>query len=294
MAKAALAYDEQVKKDVLAQPFLKWAGGKRQLLPFIRRYLPRTFHVYYEPFVGAGAVLFDLQPRRAVINDVNPELINCYEVIKSLSTDLIEDLKKHRNEEAYFYAIRELDRTSAFKSLSPVERASRIIYLNKTCYNGLFRVNRQGHFNSPFGKYTAPNIVNADTIRAIHQFLNSADIRILNGDFAKATETAERGDFVYFDPPYDPLSDTSSFTGYSLNQFGRAEQERLRDLFDRLTRKGCKVMLSNSSTDFIADLYRDYHVIRVQASRNINSIGSDRKKIDEFLILNYVPDENQQ
>jgi DNA adenine methylase len=153
----------------------------------------------------------------------------------------------------------------------------------------LFRVNRQGQFNVPFGRYKNPNIINADTIQSISRYLNSAEIIILNTDFARTVETAKRGDFIYFDPPYDPLSETSSFTGYSLHQFGKAEQERLRDLFDALTRKGCLVMLSNSSTGFIAGLYADYNIIRVPASRNINSIASGRQKIDEFLILNYVP-----
>jgi len=276
-------------KNALTQPFLKWAGGKRQLLPFLKTHLPSRYNTYYEPFIGAGALLFDLQPAKAVINDVNPELINCYHVIKDLSTDLVEDLKKHQNTKAHFYKTRELDRSEAYQLLSPVERASRIIYLNKTCFNGLFRVNRQGQFNVPFGRYKNPNIINAGTIQSISRYLNTADITILNTDFARTVETAKRGDFIYFDPPYDPLSETSSFTGYSLHQFGKAEQERLRDLFDALTRKGCLVMLSNSSTGFIAGLYADYNIIRVPASRNINSVASGRQKIDEFLILNYVP-----
>lgn len=281
------------QKVVLAQPFLKWAGGKRQLLPEIKKYLPKKYNTYYEPFVGAGALFFDQQPKKAIINDVNTELINCYEVIKKLSIDLIVELQKHKNTEKYFYNIRELDRTKEFKKLSCVERAARIIYLNKTCYNGLFRVNRQGQFNSPFGKYKNPNIVNSETIKAINLLLNRNSVEILNTDFAKAVETAKRNDFIYFDPPYDPISDTASFTGYSSNAFGKNEQERLRDLFDKLTRKGCKVMLSNSATDFIAELYKDYNIITIQANRNINSVGTDRKKINEFLILNYVPNNDK-
>jgi DNA adenine methylase len=271
------------------QPFLKWAGGKRQLLPFLKKHLPPAYNDYYEPFIGAGALLFSQQPAKAVINDVNPELINCYRVIKDLSTDLLADLQKHSNNKDHFYKTRELDRDEKFGQLSPVERASRIIYLNKTCFNGLFRVNKRGQFNVPFGRYKNPNIVNADTIQSISRYLNDNQITILNTDFAKAVETAQRGDFVYFDPPYDPLSDTSSFTGYSLTQFGKAEQEHLCDVFDALTRKGCFVMLSNSSTGLIAGLYADYHIISVQASRNINSVVAGRQKIDEFLVLNYVP-----
>lgn len=288
--KEQLGLYETNQKLALAQPFLKWAGGKRQLLPEIKKYLPKKYNTYFEPFVGAGALFFDQQPKNAIINDVNTELINCYEVIKNLSIDLIEDLKKHKNNEKYFYKVRELDRTKEFKNLSIVERASRIIYLNKTCYNGLFRVNRQGQFNAPFGRYKNPNIVNSETIKAINRLLNRNSVEILNTDFAKAVSTAKRNDFIYFDPPYDPVSDTASFTGYSSNAFGKSEQERLKDLFEELTRRGCKVMLSNSATDFIYDLYKDYNVIRIQANRNINSVGTNRKKIDEFLILNYVPD----
>lgn len=287
--KEQLALYETNGRIDLAQPFLKWAGGKRQLLPEIKKYLPKKYNTYFEPFVGAGALFFDIQPKNAVINDVNSELINCYEVIKNLSIDLIQDLKKHKNTENYFYKIRELDRTKEFYKLSIIERASRIIYLNKTCYNGLFRVNRSGQFNAPFGYYKNPNIVNSETLKAINRLLNRNSVEILNMDFSKAVRKANRNDFVYFDPPYDPISDTASFTGYSSNTFGRHEQERLRDLFEDLTKKGCKVMLSNSSTDFIADLYKDYNVIRIQANRNINSVGSNRKKVDEFLILNYVP-----
>lgn len=288
--KKQLVLQELKQKNIVAQPFLKWAGGKRQLIPIIKHYLPKTFNTYYEPFVGAGALLFELKPQKAFINDVNPELINCYEVIRDLSIDLIQDLKKHKNTPQYFYEIRELDRTKEFKKLSVVERASRIIYLNKTCFNGLFRVNRQGQFNAPFGSYKNPNIINTDVIRAVSHYLKNNEVKIFNVDFSKVVESAKRGDFIYFDPPYDPLSETASFTGYSLNQFGKSEQERLRDVFDVLTRKGCKVMLSNSSTEFIADLYSDYNIKTLQANRNINSVGSDRKKVNEFLILNYVPE----
>ncbi len=280
-------------RNILAQPFLKWAGGKRQLLPTIRKYLPQTFNTYYEPFVGAGALLFEMQPKKAVINDVNTDLINCYTVIRDLPTDLIQDLKKHENSSEYFYSIRELDRTNEFKNLNLIERASRIIYLNKTCYNGLFRVNRQGQFNSPFGRYKKPNYFNPEVLYAISSYLNENDVKILNVDFSKVVETAEKGDFIYFDPPYDPLSETSSFTGYSLNQFGKSEQERLKDVFEALTIKGCKVMLSNSSTEFISKLYEDYNIVRIQANRNINSVGSGRKKIEEYLILNYNPDNDE-
>lgn len=277
-------------KNKLAQPFLKWAGGKRQLLPEIRKYIPKKINTYYEPFLGAGAVLFDIQPKKAVINDINTELINTYIAIRDHVDELINDLKKHKNEKEYFYAIRDLDRKKEFKKLSLVERASRIIYLNKTCFNGLFRVNSQGHFNVPFGKYKNPQIVNEIVLRAVHNYLNSNDITILNVDFEKAVENAKKGDFIYFDPPYDPVSDTSSFTGYSLYGFDKDDQIRLRDLFVELDKRGCKVLLSNSATDFIKDLYKDFHIEVVSANRNINANASRRGKIDEVLVMNYEPD----
>lgn len=169
--------------DNLCQPFLKWAGGKRQLLPAINKLIPENYSTYYEPFVGAGAVLFDMQPKKAVINDANEELINVYRVIKNNIDELIFDLKEHINEEDYYYDVRKLDRTKEYKNMSDVKKASRILFLNKTCYNGLFRVNQQGEFNVPFGRYKNPNIVNEETLRAVHDYLNNNDVRILNVDF---------------------------------------------------------------------------------------------------------------
>ncbi|AWC27147.1 DNA methyltransferase [Bacillus cytotoxicus] len=276
-------------KNKLAQPFLKWAGGKRQLLPEIRKYLPQKIKTYYEPFIGAGAVLFDIQPKKAVINDINTELVNVYETIKNHADELIEDLKKHKNDKDYFYEIRDLDRRPEYKQLSPIERASRIIYLNKTCFNGLFRVNSQGQFNVPFGKYKNPQIVNEVVIRAVHNYLSSNDVQIMNEDFETVVETAKKGDFVYFDPPYDPVSDTSSFTGYSLDGFNKDDQKRLKYLFVELDKRGVNVMLSNSATDFIKELYEGFNIQIVSASRNINANASGRGKIDEVLVMNYEP-----
>jgi DNA adenine methylase len=278
-----------VRRNDLLQPFLKWAGGKRQLVPEIRKYVPHKFKLYFEPFVGAGAVLFDLQPQAALINDANEELVNCYRVIKKDPEGLIAHARQHRNTKEYFYSLRSLDREPGFKSLSALERASRIIFLNKTCYNGLFRVNSQGQFNVPFGKYTNPVIVDEIVIRAVSRFFNEARVEVSNEDFEVALSGAGRGDFVYLDPPYDPLSDTSSFTGYNLNSFGRNEQQRLQRVCDDLTRRGCKVLLSNSATEFIRDLYSDttrYTIVEVEANRNINSVGTSRGKISELLIFN--------
>jgi DNA adenine methylase len=278
-----------LRRNDLLQPFLKWAGGKRQLVPEIRKYIPPKFKLYFEPFVGAGAVLFELQPSTALINDANQELINCYRVIKETPEELIAHARKHQNTKKYFYRLRSLDREPDFKTLSPLERASRIIFLNKTCYNGLFRVNSQGQFNVPFGNYSNPVIVDEIVIRAVSRYFNEAQVQISTDDFEVALSGAGRGDFVYLDPPYDPVSDTSSFTGYNLNSFGRDEQRRLQRVCDDLTQRGCKVLLSNSATEFIRELYSDtsrYTIVEVEANRNINSVGTSRGKISELLIFN--------
>jgi DNA adenine methylase len=276
------------RRSSLAKPFLKWAGGKRQLLPEITKHIPK-FNTYYEPFVGAGAVLFELQPQKAVINDSNSELMNCYQVIKDNLDDLLADLQKHKNNENYYYRIRKLDRNvKEYNKLTPVEKASRIIFLNKTCYNGLFRVNSQGQFNVPFGRYKNPNILNKAVLKAVHRYLNKNDVKILNEDFETAVQDGKKGDFVYFDPPYDPVSDTASFTGYDINGFDRNEQKRLKKVYDRLTEKGVKCLLSNSATDFILDLYSKYKpILIVSASRNINSVAEKRGKISEVLVKNW-------
>lgn len=271
----------------LVQPFLKWAGGKRQLLPEIRKYVPSKYTTYYEPFVGGGAVLFSLQPKTAIVNDSNEELINVYNVIKTDVEGLIRELKKHKNTKEHFYKIRELDRSGQFAKMNNVEKAARIIYLNKTCYNGLFRVNSQGQFNVPFGSYDNPEIVNEIILRAVSNYLKSTKITFFNEDFATALKGVKKGGFVYLDPPYDPVSDTSSFTGYTLNGFDQNEQIRLKNTCDELHKKGCKFLLSNSATEFIKELYSDYTIEVVQVGRNINSVASKRGKIEEVLVRNY-------
>jgi DNA adenine methylase len=274
----------------LAQPFLKWAGGKRQLLPVIKEYVPRKYNSYYEPFVGAGAVLFSLQPAKSTINDTNSELINCYKVIKENPEDLLKLCQQHErnNSKYYYYTLRSQDREPSFKELSPVERAARIIYLNKTCFNGLFRVNSKGQFNVPYGDYTNPVVADPAVIKAVSAFINQRSVRICQGDFADAITTARKGAFVYFDPPYHPISDTSSFTGYSLGGFGESEQERLKLVCDKLSDRGCNVLVSNSNAPLIRELYDDsrYEIVEVKASRAINAVGSKRGKIGELLIHN--------
>ncbi|MBC7406285.1 MAG: DNA adenine methylase [Candidatus Parcubacteria bacterium] len=274
-------------KNPLLQPFLKWVGGKRQLLPEIRKLVPKKYNSYYEPFLGAGAVLFDLKPKKAVVNDLNEELINCYKAIKEELLDLIKDLKNHKNTSEYFYELRQKDRTAEYGQLTSYQKASRIIYLNKTCFNGLFRVNSQGQFNAPFGRYANPSYLNEPVLTAVRNYLTENDITITNSDFTESLQTAKKGDFVYIDPPYDPISDTASFTGYNLNQFYQNDQRRLKTLVDELNNKGCHILLSNSSTDFIRDLYKDYNIRTIKANRNINSNAEKRGKVDELLIYNY-------
>ncbi len=260
-------------------------------MPTIKQHLPSKFNTYFEPFVGGGAVFLELQRKNTLINDRNKELINCYRVIQNSVEELIEALKRHQeeNHEYYYYGIREWDRSNEFKDKPPVERAARIIYLNKTCYNGLFRVNSQGHFNVPFGRYKKPNILDIAVLRAVSDYLKSSNTSMLDIDFEEAVSSAKKGDFVYFDPPYDPVSDTSSFTGYDINGFNREEQIRLKKCADRLTDIGCKVMVSNAYTDFIIDLYSDsrYKKNKISAIRAINSNAEKRGSVDEVLITNY-------
>jgi len=268
-------------------PFLKWVGGKRQLIAAITELLPANIETYYEPFIGGGALLFHLKPKKAVINDFNRELINVYKVIKDDVENLIADLQTHKNESDYFYDLRIQDRQAGFEKWTAVKKASRVIYLNKTCFNGLYRVNRSGEFNAPFGRYKNPNIVNEKTLRAVSQYLNENDIKIHNEDFEAVLKKAKKEAFVYFDPPYDPVSKSANFTGYVQGGFGEADQIRLRNLCVKLDKKGIRFLLSNSATPFIENLYQDFTIQYVKAIRSINSNGKKRGGVDEVLIRNY-------
>lgn len=275
-------------KNKLVSPVLKWVGGKRQLLPSIKPMLPKRITSYCEPFVGGGAVLFDLQPKRAIVNDINSDLILVYTVIRDNVEALIELLETYPNEEGFYYELRNIDREQEkYDKLSEIEKAARVIFLNKTCYNGLYRVNNAGEFNSPFGKYKNPNIVNSPVLRAVSAYFNSSEITFSTADFELVLEQVRRGTFVYLDPPYDPVSDTSSFTGYSKGGFSREQQIQLRECCDRLNARGVKFMLSNSATDFIREQYSNYHITIVQAKRAINSVASKRGDVDEVIITNY-------
>lgn len=277
-----------MKRNELVAPVVKWVGGKRQLIDALAPLLPEEFSSYCEPFVGGGAVLFWRQPERAMINDVNQDLIRMYEVIRDDVEGLIAELDKHENTSEYFYKVRDWDRdkdTYAARSLT--ERASRIIYLNKTCYNGLYRVNNAGEFNSPFGNYKNPNIVNAPVLRAVSSYLQEAAVTLTCRDYTEVLAEVPEGTFVYLDPPYDPVSVTASFTGYSRGGFTREDQIRLRECCDELNRRNIKFMLSNSATDFIKEQYADYNITIVQAKRAINSDAKRRGQVDEVVVRNY-------
>ena len=276
------------KKKIVAvpHPFIKWAGGKKQLLEQIDEYLPQKFNNYIEAFVGGGALFFYLLPNKAFLIDNNEELINCYNVIQNKVKDLIISLKKHKNEKEYFYKIRNIDRNpQEYNNKSDVERASRTIFLNKCCFNGLFRVNSRGEFNVPFGKYKNPKFCDKENLLTVNKVLKN--IRIVNGDFQECLKFVKKDDFVYFDPPYQPISETSNFTSYTKENFSKKDQVRLFEVYEELDNRGCRLMLSNSYNDFILELYDNFNIKTVYAKRAINSDATGRGEIKEVLIINY-------
>ncbi|MDR1287914.1 MAG: DNA adenine methylase [Treponema sp.] len=279
-------------KNPLVKPYLKWAGGKRQLLSEIKKHVPPDIdgYTYYEPFLGAGAVFFALQPKRAVINDSNTQLMLTCTVIKEHAGELIARLKEHqdKNSAAYYYEIRNLDRNrEQFSALGGVEKAARLVFLNKTCYNGLYRVNSRGFFNVPRGTYKNPSICEEAALWQISAYLNANSVTILNADFAEAVRDAGAGSFVYFDPPYHSPGRTG-FTSYQADGFGEEEHRRLRDLMAALTERGAKCLQSNADTEFIRSLYGPdlFDIIPVHAKRFINSDSSGRGAAGEVLIKN--------
>lgn len=274
------------------KPFTKWAGGKRQLIPELTALMPKEYDRYFEPFVGGGALFFETLPPVAVINDSNTYLIRVYEQIKENVDGLISLLEEHQrnNSKEYYLKIRSVDRDGTINHMSHMEQAARLLYMLRVDFNGLYRVNSKNQFNVPYGRYKKPKIVNEELLRSISNYLNMSDVTVLNEDFELAVSAAQGGDFVYFDPPYAPVSETSSFTAYTNDGFGLKEQERLRDTFVALTQRGVKVMLSNSDVPIIHKLYEkipgvDLRIVR--ATRMINSKASDRGQVNEVLIRNY-------
>lgn len=269
------------------QPLIKWAGGKQKLLAQIMPHVPKDFDTYYEPFFGGGAVFFALEPTKAVLTDINSELINFYEMVRDELPFLISEIDTYENTEEFYYRKRELDRSVEYRSLTNIQRAARFLYLNKTCFNGLYRVNKEGYFNTPFGKYKNPKFYDKDRIKkAFHLFNSPNNIEIRYGDLSEA-KNASSDDFVYFDPPYVPLTKTSSFTAYTKYDFGTKKQIELRDICNILHQRGVKFLLSNSYCDFVLDLYRDYDILEIQARRFINSNGNKRGPIKEVLVRNF-------
>ena len=282
--------DEVGKNKGCLSPILKWGGGKRQLLNEIIPLVP-AHNKYYEPFVGGAAVLLGLQPKKAVINDYNVELINTYQVVRDSPEKLIDLLRIHKNQHSsdYYYEVRSWDRDAdKYCDLSNVEKAARTVYLNRTCFNGLYRVNKAGQFNTPCGRYKNPEILNESKIRLLHEYLALNDIDILCGDYKASLEKIETGAFVYFDPPYmPPENGDETFTKYTVDGFGEDKQTELKEICDHLTKIGVNWMLSNSSCSFIRELYRDYNIRIVQARRSVSADGKKRVLIDEVLVTNY-------
>ncbi|MBA5249933.1 MAG: DNA adenine methylase [Gammaproteobacteria bacterium] len=277
-----------------AKPFLKWAGGKRGLIEQLFKRFPDDFNNYHEPFLGGGAVFFELysrgmlQGKQAYLSDINSELINAYNVVKNNPNKLIAELeiyKKNHNKE-FYYDTRALDRSEGFKTLSELKRATRFIYLNKTCFNGLYRVNSSGYFNTPIGSYENPNIADKEVILDASEALQNAIIS--NQTFDKTTKNSKKGDFVYFDPPYYPLTKTAAFTAYNENTFLDEKQKELSVVYSKLDGLKCRVAQSNSDTEFINSLYKKYEVhIIVMANRNINSNTNKRQRVKELIIRSY-------
>ncbi len=274
------------------KPFLKWVGGKRALVPEIIERMPKEFNHYFEPFIGGGALFFELKKRgmlkgkKSYLFDANFELINAYNTVKNNPHELISYLKEFEQQHShdFYYKTRAMDREDSFASLPDAVRSARFIYLNKTCFNGLYRVNSKGFYNVPMGRYKNPTICDESLIHSASQALQ--DTEVLHVDFAKVLDFAKKGDFVYFDPPYYPLTTTSSFTSYNQEIFLEDEQKRLFNTFEKLAKKGLHVMLSNSDTEFIKELYKNHQIDFVEMNRFINSKSGGRGKISEVLIQN--------
>ena len=273
--------------DIVGKPFLKWVGGKRQLIPEIVKYMPQSYGHYFEPFIGGGALFFDQMPAQATLSDVNEELVNAYWQVQTNPDGLIACLQQHRYDKDYYYEIRNLDRDeSHFAALDETARAARLLYLNRAGFNGMYRVNSKGQFNVPFGRYRDPNIVNEDVIRQAHEILQGVTIK--TAPFDHVLDTARAGDFVYFDPPYLPLSQTAHFTKYAKDDFDFNDQKRLAKTCHILHERQVHFVLSNSYHEDIKKLYEDFSFVEIKARRSINSKADGRTPISEILICNQL------
>lgn len=274
------------KPGLKARPFVKWAGGKGQLLPELLKRVPETFERYFEPFLGGGALFFALQPPIAVLGDIGEELIGAYLAIQCTPQLVIEELKKYRYDEGCYYTTRMMDREPGFQRLPIHVRAARFLYINRCGFNGLWRVNKNGHCNVPFGRYTNPTICDEELIMACHQALQGQVIqwKAWHG----GVQPLYAGDFVYLDPPYQPVSATSNFVGYAAGGFGEDKQKLLANWLKMMDRNGVKWMLSKSFSPLILELYKDFHVDVVKARRQINSKQEKRGTVDEVIIRNYI------
>ncbi len=274
------------------RPFLKWVGGKGSVIAELRRFFPESFDNYFEPFVGGGAVFFSLKTKKSTINDINQSLMGAYINIRDHVDELIEELLKIQteyhsldsdNQKIQYYKMRE--EYNSLEDKKSIRRTVLMIFLNKTCFNGMYRENKSGGFNVPFNKSRKPTICDEINLREISNTLKHTSI--LSGSYKEAVKKAKSGDFIYFDPPYQPLSKTASFTSYSKDDFGEKDQVELKELIDELTERGCKVMMSNSNTKFIISLYKDYKQNIIYAGRLINSNATKRGKIAEIVVTNY-------
>jgi DNA adenine methylase len=267
---------------IVPRPFLKWAGGKSQVLLQYAPHFPKTFKTYYEPFLGGGAVFFHLSPEQAWLADINAELVNVYRCIRDYVEAVIQCLNQHQ----HCHSVEHYYQTRAHPGECDIERAARLLYLNKTCFNGLYRENSKGQFNVPIGRYKKPTICNPELLRAASYRLRNA--RIEEKPFETVLDLAvSHDDFVYFDPPYHPISSTSSFTAYNRYSFHAEDQIHLQKVFAKLAGRGVQVMLSNSDCPFIRDLYQDFTIHTIQAARSINSNANRRGKITEVLVTSY-------
>ena len=277
---------------VTPKPFVKWAGGKRQLISTLNENLPESFGTYFEPFLGGGALLFNMltenNKQKCIISDLNSDLVLAYATIRDNVDNLISSLKQHekyyqKDSKSYYYSVRE----STPKK--EIEKTSRLLFLNRTCFNGLYRVNSKGKFNVPLGKYTNPNIVNEENLRSVSHILSSSKVKIQCRDFEAVLRDAKKGDLVYFDPPYQPVTETANFTSYTNKNFTYDDLNRLFVLCTKLDEKACNVLLSNSDSKEVANMFskKPWKINKIKANRSINSNSTKRTGHFELLIKNY-------